>query len=242
MGRVLGEILALVLAVAFSVAALAPAVRVVAAGMHPTPLDSGFLVLGMVYGMVAPIGYFLAEVWWRRVIALLSTAVAAAALGGAAFLFEIHRPADALAVLGVLLCVGVGGTFIAAVSRRRRQAAVMAVEARSVAVIVEVARADLRGSPEMRQAALLAERLALACAWMAAHEADGVADMASRLDAALAVLQADLAANTVVDSASLASRLVGEIRARLRSPRVAPARVASGGRAFGFSAPLRQPL
>lgn len=243
MGRILGEIVVLLLAAALSVAVLGPAVRVVAAGLHPSPLDTAFLVLGMVYGMVAPIGYFLVETALRRALVLFAAAAVAGAFATASFLFETHRPAAALAVLGLLFGTGLAAGMIGGELRRRRAEAVAAVEAGAVAVIVEVARAGAHGSMEMRQAALLAERLALASAWMAAREAaDSGSAVAPRIEAALALLQADFAANTVIAAAPFAARMVGEMRARLRpAARAALPRLRHGA-SFGASGPLRQAL
>jgi len=241
MGRILGEIVVLALAALLSTAVLGPAARVVIAGLHPSPLDTAFLVLGMVYGMVAPIGYFLVETALRRALVLFAAAAAAGAFATASFLFETHRPAAALAVLGTFACAALAAGLIGAAVRRHRAEAIAAVEAGTVAVIVEVARAGSHGSAEMRQAALLAERLALASAWMAAREAESGSAVAPRIDAALALLQADLSVNTVIAAAPFAARLVGEMRARLRpTARAALSRTRQGGASLGFSEPLRQ--
>ncbi|WP_337998029.1 hypothetical protein [Oleispirillum naphthae] len=240
MGRILGEIAVLVLAVLLSIAVLGPAARVVIAGLHPSPLDTAFLVLGMVYGMVAPIGYFLVETALRRAFVLFAAAAAACAFAAASFLFETHRPAAAFAVLAALLCAGMAAGLIGAAVRRRRAEAIAAVEAGTVAVIVEAARAGSHGSAEMRQAALLAERLALAAAWMAAREAESGPGVAPRIDAALALLQADLAVNTVIAAAPFAARLIGEMRARLRPTARAAISRTRHGASLGFSEPLRQ--
>lgn len=222
MQRILGEIVVLVLAALISVAVLTPAVQVVVSGILPGPRDSAFLILGMVYGMVAPIGYFLAEVWWRRALALIAAAIVATAIGVAAYLFETRQPLAGLLLLAALLAVLSALALLLAALRRRRQAAVSQVEDEAVAAVVAVAVAARGASglrSEMTQTVALAEHLALASIWTAAREADGGDDAMARIDAALAVLQADFVVNPVIPAAPFAARLVGEIRRRFRPTR-----------------------
>lgn len=222
MQRILGEIVVLVLAALISVAVLTPAVQVVASGILPGPRDTAFLILGMVYGMVAPIGYFLAEVWWRRALALIAAAIAATAIGVAAYLFETRQALAGLLLLAALSAVLSAMALFLAALRRRRQAAVARVENEAVAAVVAVAVAARGASglrSEMTQTVALAEHLALASIWTAAREADGGDDAMARIDAALAILQVDFAANPVIPAAPFAARLVGEIRCRLRPTR-----------------------
>ncbi len=193
MQRILGEIVVLVMAAVVSVAVLSPGVQVVIAGVRPSPGDTAFLILGMVYGMVAPIGYFLAETWWRRALVLMLATVAAATIVAASYLFETRQPLPALAGSGVA-------------SGR-------------LSVVVEVARGArvaVGSGSDFAQAALLAERLALASAWVAAREAGGGGDAIGRVDRAWSALEGDLRANPVIAAAPFVARLVGEMRTRLR--------------------------
>ncbi len=222
MQRILGEIVVLVLAALISVAVLTPAVQVVASGVLPGPRDTAFLILGMVYGMVAPIGYFLAEVWWRRAVALIAAAIAATAIGVAAYLFETRQSEAGLLLLAALLAALSALALLLAALRRRRQAAVARIEDEAVAAAIAVTEAARRASglrTEASQTVALTEHLALASIWTAAREADGGDDAMARIDAALDIPQADFAANPVIPAAPLAAWLVGEIRRRLRPTR-----------------------
>ncbi len=245
MRRILGEVVVLAMAVPLSVAVLAPGVEIVASGVLPAPRDSAFLILGMVYGMVAPIGYFLAEVWWRRAVAVVGAAVAAGAIGGISYLFETKRTVEGLALLGILLCAVVAMAITAAALRRVRQRAVSQVEDGAVAVVLEVAHAAhaAGGSQsDYAQAARLAEHLALAAVWTAAREAEGRGDAMLRIDEALAVLESDFVGNSIIPAAPFAARLIGEMRQCFSPSLRVGRREASGLAPETARAPLFQPL
>lgn len=227
MTRVLGEIAALVFAVLVSGAALVPAFSVVLAGVRPDPEGAAFLVLGMVYGMVAPIGYFLGETWERRIWYVLAAAAAACGIARTGYLFDVKAPGAAILTFA-LLVAGFGlATAWNRAADRRRLAAVAAVEAHAAEVVRAVARAGGAAS-----GAGLAERLAGAAVWTAAREARTAEDARRRIGRALAALECDLAANPAIEAAPYAVRLLGEMRVRIAprrfrqrrpAPRVQPA-------------------
>lgn len=223
MSRVLGEISALTVAALVSCAALAPAFAVVAAGRRPDAEAAAFLVLGMVYGMVAPIGYFLAESWARRICHVVGTALAAAALARTGYLFEIREPLAACLTLA-LLAAGLAAALAAArAGERRRAAAIAAVEAEAAEAVEAVAGSAASGSA-LAPAARLAEWLAGAAVWQAAREATGAEDARRRIGLALAALEADLRDNPAIEAAAHAARLVGEMRTRIARPGFRPRR------------------
>lgn len=245
MGRRLGDLAVLILALTLYVMSLAPAIRVaVVSDAALAPQDAAILVYGMVYGMMAPIGYFLSEVWWRRALNLVGGVVMATAISAASFLFESHRPFAALGVLLLLFAAALAVGFVEGASRRRRRAMIALAETDAVAVISDVVRAA-RGSASSgsvsAQAAMLAERLALASVWMAAHEAEATGDVRQGIDMSLARLQADLSANPVIETAPLAARLVGDVRVRMQETSwKGTLRQRSGSKVLSFRSSLPQ--
>lgn len=214
MSRVFGEIAALVFTVLVSCAVLAPAFAVVAAGARPDAEGAGFLVLGMVHGMVAPIGYFLAEDWRRRVCHVLGSALAACGIARTGYLFETRAPGEALLTFAILVAALVAALAWSATVRRRRAKAVAAIEAEATEAVRAVAHHGGATSAHGR-AALLAERLAGAAVWTAAREAVDAEDARRRIGRALAALEVDLAANPAIEAAAHAARLVAEMRGRI---------------------------
>lgn len=225
MTRVLGEIAALVFAVLASCAALAPAFSVVLAGVRPDPEGAAFLVLGMVYGMVAPIGYFLGETWERRIWYVLAAAAAACGIARTGYLFDVKAPGAAILTFALLVAGFVLAIAWNRAADRRRLAAVAAVEAHAAEVVRAVAQAGV-GASGAGRAALLAERLAGAAVWTAAREARNAEDARRRIGGALAALERDLAANPAIEAAPHAARLLGEMRVRIAPRRFRPRRSA----------------
>lgn len=215
MSRVFGEIAALVFTALVSCAVLAPAFAVVAAGVRPDAQGTGFLVLGMVYGMVAPIGYFLAEGWRRRVWHVLGAAFSACGIARTGYLFDTRAPIEALLTFAVLVVALVCGFVWSRAIGRRDARAVAAIEAEAAETVRAVAHRGGGALSKLGSAALLAERLAGAAVWTAAREAADAEDARHRIGRALAALECDLAANPAIEAAAHAARLVAEMRGRI---------------------------
>lgn len=223
MTRMFGEIAALVFALLVSAAALAPALAAISSGAaeaRPDPQTAALLVLGMVYAMVAPIGYFLAETWERRIWHVLGAAVAACGIARTGYLFEVRAPGAAIFTFVLLVAAFVIALAWSRAADRRRFAAVEAIEAQAAAAVRRV----VRESGATGRAAPLAERLAAAAVWTAAREAHDAADARRRIGRALAALEADLATNPAIEAAPHAARLLAEMRRRIAPRRFWPER------------------
>jgi len=218
MGRMLGEIVVLVFAVALSIAILSPAVQVAQSGYAITPYDEAILVMGMVFGLMAPIGYFIAKSWWTRALGLMSSAMAAVCVAAASYLFESHQPFEGVLALALLAAMAFGAERVSKYRSDRRRKALDALEA---VVMFEISQAvrdysDGAGfSPNFAPVVSLARQMAQSEAWAAIHEAYSIDDAQMKLDRALAALQYDLGENPSIDAASSAAKLVGAMRSRL---------------------------
>jgi len=218
MGRALCEIAILAVALIVTAIVISPAISVVYGRSAIGPEEEAYLVLGMVYGFMAPIGYFLSRNWWRRGIAILIAVVSASTISLASYLFETGQPILGAAVLLVLIGFVLMAERFAAWQHKRRQHALDVLEAE---VMFEIAKAvqdyaeDCGFSPSSASVLALARQMAQSEAWAAIHEAHSVGDVHLNLDRALAILQEDLHKNKVIESATAAARMVGVIRKRL---------------------------
>jgi hypothetical protein len=222
MARIFGESIVLLFAVVLSLAIIAPAISAATSNLSSTPYDEAFLVMGMVYALVAPIGYFLAGAWWARAIALMAASVAAVLVAAAAYMFETHRPYEGVACLTVLTILVFIGERLYAALQNRRQAQLHALEA---VIMMEISRAarEYGGmeehSPTFLPIVTMVQQMAQSEAWAAIHQSKSLHEARCNVDHALAGLEKDLGQNSVIDSPLIAARLVTVIRSRVRASR-----------------------